>query len=384
MTAERLIAPDGTINNPVVVIEDGIIAGIAPRAQTELPPCRHLDFPGCVLAPAFFDVHMHGGAGHDVMEATPEAMSAVGNLLARNGIGAYLATTMTAPMDVILKSLEGIAKFIGSRDHGARPLGIHIEGPFLSHQKRGCHPTHLLQIPTVELFDRMWQASQGNIRLMTIAPELPNATEVIARAVSLGVRCSIGHSNAIADEAKAGVRAGASSATHCFNAMRNFDHKASGILGEVLSDDNLYAELICDGFHVDPAAVNIYWRCKGPERAILITDAMSAAGMPDGQYKLGEEDVVVVGGKCVLAGETRSDTLAGSTLTLNRGVKNFAAFTGAPIDQVAQLASRNPARMTGFDGEVGSLAVGRSADINVLNANNELVKSFLRGEPAGR
>lgn len=379
LTADRLVAPEETIENPVVTIEDGVIATITSRAAAELSPGRHLDFAGCTLAPALFDVHMHGGMGHDVMEATPEAISVVGHFLARNGVGSYLATTMTAHMDAILKSLAGIAKFIGSRDYGARPLGIHIEGPFLSPHKKGCHPEDLLQTPTLEAFERMWQASEGNIRLMTIAPELPNAPEVIAHATKLGVRCSLGHSNAVAAEAKAGFRAGAASATHTFNAMRAFDHRDPGLLGEVLTNDELYAELICDGLHVDPAAVSIWWRCKGPERAILITDAMSAAGMPDGVYKLAELDVRVTGGKAMID----ENTLAGSTLTLNRGVKNFAAFTGAPVEQAARLASRNPARMTGFDGETGSLAIGRAADITVLNASNEVVKTFLRGASVG-
>jgi N-acetylglucosamine-6-phosphate deacetylase len=380
LTAARLIAPEETIENPVVSIEDGLITGIASRTQAELPPGRHLDFAGCTLAPAFFDVHMHGGAGHDLMEATPEAFTAVGRLLARNGVGSYLATTMTAPVDSILKSLSGIAKFIRSRAHGARPLGIHMEGPFLSPHKKGCHPENLLQTPTVALFDRMWQASEGNIRLMTIAPELPNAPQVIAHAATLGVRSSIGHSNALAAEANAGVRAGAASATHTFNAMRTFDHRDSGILGEVLTNPNLFAELICDGFHVDPAAVDIWWRCKGPDRAILITDAMSAAGMPDGNYKLGTLDVHVKGGKAVID----ENTLAGSTLTLNRGVKNFVDFTGASLDQAARLATRNPARMTGLEAETGSLAKGRHADITVLSANNEVAETFLQGTPAGK
>lgn len=380
LTAARLVAPDEVIENPIVTIEDGVIRSIASRASAGLPPGHHLDFTGGTLVPALFDVHMHGGMDHDVMEATPEAFTAIGHFLARNGVGAYLATTMTAPVDAILKSLEGIVRFIGSRDYGARPLGIHVEGPFLSPHKRGCHPVDLLQTPTVALFDRMWQASEGNIRLMTIAPELPNAPEVIAHATSLGVRCSIGHSNAVTAEAKAGVRAGAASATHTFNAMRTFDHRGPGILGEVLTNDNLYAELICDGFHVEPAGVNIWWRCKGPDRAILITDAMSAAGMPDGNYKLGELVVSVKGGKA----EIDEHTLAGSTLTLNRGVKNFAAFTGASIEQAARLASRNPARMTGFEAETGSLVVGRAADITVLNASNEVVETFLHGTPVGK
>jgi len=377
LTAARLIAPEHIIDEPIVTIEDGIITSVDSRANTEFPAGDHRDFPHCTLTPAFFDVHMHGGMGHDIMEATPEAFRAVGQLLARNGVGAYLATTMTAPIDSILKSLSGIAKLINSREYGARPLGIHIEGPFLSPHKRGCHPTDLLQPPSIWLFDRMWQASEGHIRLMTIAPELHNAPEVIAHAATLGVRSSIGHSNAVASEAEAGVRAGAVSATHTFNAMRNFDHKSSGILGEVLTNEDLYAELICDGFHVDPAAVNIWWRCKGRARAILITDAMSAAGMPDGIYKLGELDVQVTGGKAVID----ENTLAGSTLTLNRGVKNFIDFTGVPIESAARLASRNPARMSGLESEVSSLAAGSSADITVLSPENEVVETYLHGNP---
>jgi N-acetylglucosamine-6-phosphate deacetylase len=376
VTADRLIAPEETIENPVVVIEDGVIASIASRAKKEVPAGQRLDFAGCTLAPAYFDVHIHGSAGHDVMEGTPEAFEAVGRFLARHGVGVYLPTTVTMPIDATLKSLEGMAKFVGSADHGARPLGIHIEGPFLSPHKKGAHPARLLLTPSVELFDRMWQASAGKIRLMTIAPELPNAIDVIARATSLGVRVSLGHSNADAAAAKAGVRAGAVTATHTYNAMRNFDHKASGLVGEVLTNEDLFAELICDGFHVDPAAVKIYWDCKGADRAILITDAMIAAGMPDGNYKLGELDVVVKDGKCVID----ENTLAGSTLTLDRGVKNFAEFTGAGIDEVSRLASRNPAKMTGFEKEAGSLAVGRVADITVLSAKNEVVETFLRGK----
>lgn len=380
LTADRLIAPDKTIEKPFVVIEDGAITKIASRAQGEIPPGRHVEFPGCTLAPAYVDVHTHGSAGHDVMEGTPEAFATIGGFMSRHGVGAYLPTTVTMRVDATLKSLEGMAKLVDRRDFGARPLGIHIEGPFLSPHKKGAHPERLLQTPSVKLFDRMWEASAGKIRLMTIAPELPSAIEVIERATGLGVRVSLGHSDADAAAAKAGIRAGAVSATHAFNAMRNFDHKASGLVGEVLTNDELFAELICDGFHVDPASVQIYWRCKGAERAILITDAMVAAGMPDGNYKLGELDVLVKGGKCILD----ENTLAGSTLTLDRGVRNFSEFTGAPIDEVSRLASRNPARMIGFESEVGSLAVGRVADVVVLSKAYEVVETLLRGKAVGK
>ncbi|HZD49230.1 MAG TPA: N-acetylglucosamine-6-phosphate deacetylase [Silvibacterium sp.] len=375
ITADRLITPDQSITNPIVVVEDGIIALMESRANMEESTGQRLDFLGCTLMPAFFDVHIHGSAGCDVMEGTPQAFATIGNFLARHGVGAFLATTVTAPIDVTLRSLEGMSAQIAANTEGATPLGIHIEGPFLSPHKKGAHPEHLLQTPSIELFDRMWQAAEGKIRLMTIAPELPDAEEVIRHATSLGVRVSLGHSNADTASARAGIRAGAVSATHTFNAMRQFDHRDPGLLGEVLSNDDLFAELICDGLHVHPDAVRIYWKSKGPDRAMLITDAMSAAGMPDGTYKLGELDVRVVDGVCVVG----EDTLAGSTLTLDRGVRNFGEFTGASIDDLSKLASRNPARMTGFESKAGSLAIGRVADITVLSADNEVVETILRG-----
>ncbi|MBV8630698.1 MAG: N-acetylglucosamine-6-phosphate deacetylase [Silvibacterium sp.] len=375
ITAARLITPEDSIEDPVVVIEGGVIAQIAPRSGADTRSGLRFDFPGCTLTPAFFDVHIHGSAGRDVMEGTREAFASIGEFLARHGVGSFLATTVTAPVDATLRSLEAMSTRIGANHDGARPLGIHIEGPFLSPHKKGAHPERLLQTPSVGLFDRIWQAAQGKIRLMTIAPELPGAEELIRHAVGFGVRVSLGHSNADTASARAGIQAGAASATHAFNAMRQFDHRDPGLLGEVLANDDLFAELICDGLHVHPDAVRIFWKAKGPERAMLITDAMSAAGMPDGMYKLGELDVRVMNGKCLIG----EGTLAGSTLTLDRGVRNFAEFTGANIEDVSQLVSRNPARMTGLEAEVGSLAVGRRADITVLSPKNEVVETILRG-----
>jgi N-acetylglucosamine-6-phosphate deacetylase len=378
ITADRLITSGQSIVNPLILVDDGRIVQMGSRSDTAAPSGKNLDFTGCTLVPAFFDIHIHGSGGCDVMEGTPLAFSTIGGFLARHGVGAFLATTVTAPIDLTLRSLEGMSALIGSDTEGARPLGIHLEGPFLSPHKKGAHPEHLLQEPSVELFDRMWQAAQGKIRLMTIAPEMRNAEELITHATKVGVRVSLGHSNADTAAARAGIRAGAVSATHTYNAMRQFDHRDPGLLGEVLSNDSLFAELVCDGLHVHPDAVRIYWRAKGPDRAMLITDAMSAAGMPDGNYKLGELDVRVVNGRCIIG----EGTLAGSTLTLDRAVRNFAEFTGASIDEVSRLVSKNPAQMTGFETEAGSLAVGHAADITVLSAKNEVVETILRGRPA--
>lgn len=379
ITADTLLTHNQVLSHPIVTIEDGVIAVIASRDSASLPEGKVLDFPGAMLVPAYLDVHIHGSGGSDVMEATAGALSTIGNFLAKHGVGSYLATTVSAPVDATLQSLSGLAALMGKEIPGAKPVGIHMEGPFISHAKRGAHAERDLIQPTVALFDRMWEASEGHIRLMTIAPELPGADEVIARAVALGVRVSLGHSNAGIEDAERGVRLGATSATHTFNAMRRFDHRDPGILGVVLNREELFAEMICDGLHVHPEVVRMFWKQKGADRAILITDAMSATGMPDGSYKLGELEVRVKNGKCIIG----EDTLAGSTLTLDRGVRNFAEFTGADLATAATLASRNPARMVGLDAQAGSLEAGRSADITVLSPKGEVVETILRGQRHG-
>jgi N-acetylglucosamine-6-phosphate deacetylase len=365
------------VERPVVVVEDGIIESLASQSHAELPAGRHVELPESTLIPALFDVHIHGSGGHDVMEATDTALNHIGSFLARRGVGAYCATTVTAPLDSLLRSLSGLAQLLRTPLDGARPVGIHLEGPFLSPHKRGAHAESQLLTPSVVLFDRLWQAAEGNIRIMTIAPELPGAEETIAHAAKLGVRVSLGHSDADARAARRGVLAGAVTATHTFNAMRRFDHRDPGLLGEVLTNDNLFAEIICDGLHVDPTIVRLFWKAKGPDRALLVTDAMAGTGMPDGSYWLGELEVRVKNGRAIIG----EDTLAGSTLTLDKAVRNFVNFSGASLAESVALATRNPARMTGLDAEIGTLAPGRSADIAVLSPGNEVAETLLAGEP---
>jgi N-acetylglucosamine-6-phosphate deacetylase len=379
ITAERLWDGSRLLALPVVVVEDGRIASISTRAAAQLPADAHqLDFPGATLGPAFFDVHIHGAKGHDIMEATPEALSAVTGFLASRGTGSFLPTTVTAPVDVTLRSLEGLAKLLAQPPVAghARPLGIHLEGPFLSHEKRGVHPPELLLAPDIALFDRFYEAAEGRVRLMTLAPELPGAAELAAHASARGVRISVGHSNANAQQTRAVITAGAVSATHTFNAMRPLDHREPGILGTVLTCDSLYAEMICDGVHTAPEIVKLWWRAKGPERALLMTDAMSAAGMPDGEYFLGGFAVQVANGKAMAGG-----VLAGSVLTLDRALANFIAFTGAPLEQALRLATVNPAAMTGLDNQAGSLAVGQQANLVAVDPAGKLISSVVNGQP---
>jgi N-acetylglucosamine-6-phosphate deacetylase len=377
LTAERLWDGTKLIDLPVVVIEDGRIASISTRAADEVPgEAQVLDFPGATLAPALFDVHIHGAKGHDVMEATPAALDAMGSFLASRGTGSYLATTMTAPLNAILWSLSGLAKLLERPAVAgrARPIGIHLEGPFLSHSKRGAQPAEHLLAPDIATFDRFFEAAEGHIRLMTLAPELPGAVELAAHATARGVRVSLGHSNATAAEARAAIAAGAASATHTFNAMRPLDHREPGILGTVLTCDTLFAEMICDGIHTAREIVKLWWRAKGPERAILMTDAMSAAGMPDGEYQLGGLAVQVANGKAMVG-----DVLAGSVLTLDRALANFVEFTGAPLEQALRLATVNPAAMTGLSDQAGSVAVGQPASLVAVDRAGKLVGSVVNG-----
>jgi N-acetylglucosamine-6-phosphate deacetylase len=379
ITAAHLITPTAWIESPVVVVEDGRILSLASRASTEAPAGRRLDFPDSILAPGFMDIHIHGGAGHDVMEADAAALPAIERHMVKHGVTSYLPTTVTAPEASILAALERLGKAIaGPPQPGrARPLGIHLEGPFISHVKRGVHPPESLREPSPEALDRFWQASGGAIRMMTVAPELPGAVATIGYAHSLGIHSSLGHSNATYHEARAGIAAGADHATHTFNAMRALDHREPGILGAVLSPEELTADIIVDGVHVDPAVVRLFLRAKGDERAILITDAISATGMPEGRYRLGSFVVEVKDGRCEYEGR-----LAGSVLTLDRAVRNVMTFAGWRLAQAVRLATLNPARLLGVHHQRGTLAPGLIADMVALTPDGNVHETILAGEIA--
>jgi N-acetylglucosamine-6-phosphate deacetylase len=379
IAARRLMGAGGVVEYPLVTVEDGRVSRIESLTASdhERVGATHR-FPEATLVPAYVDIHIHGCAGHDVMEATPEAIGAIGAYLASRGVGAYFPTTVTSPRDETMRSLAGLAVEIGRgsevRRHGATPLGIHLEGPFLSHSKRGVHTDALLEAPSIALFDRFWNAAEGKICLMTIAPELPGAAELIAHATALGVRCSMGHSDARVREAEAGFVAGARSATHTFNAMRTMDHREPGLAAYVLDKRSLFAEIICDGIHVDPLMVRLYFKAKDENRIILVTDGISATGMPDGTYRLGDMEVEVRDGRC-----TSNGTLAGSVLTLDRGVQNLMEFTGTGLTTAVAAASHNPSQLMGIDDNWGQLDVDRKANITVLSPAAEVIQTFLAG-----
>jgi N-acetylglucosamine-6-phosphate deacetylase len=379
-TAAALFTPTERIADALLLVEDGVIFEVASRVSRSIPTkARTVDLGDSILAPGLIDIHIHGGGGRDVMEPAPEALPTVEELLALHGVTSYYPTTVSAPLDNILGALERLAGSIESSSHSAdplraRPLGIHLEGPFLSHARRGVHPPESLMNPSPALFDRFWQASRGHIKLMTIAPELDQAQETIAEAVKKDVCVSLGHSDAPLGAARAAMAVGARHATHTFNAMRPLDHRDPGILGLVLTNSDLTADIIVDGVHVDPSVVELFIKLKGPDKAVLITDATSATGMPDGRYRLGSFELEVKDGRCLTGGK-----LAGSVLTMDRAVRNVMKFAGLELAQALRTATLNPATVVGISAQRGRLAPGANADFVALNANHEVIRTIIQG-----
>jgi len=379
LLARQLITPLYAIEDAALLMEDGVITAVGKRDAVHIPANSSvIDFGDAVLAPGLVDIHIHGGAGHDVMEGSDASLAAIERLIAKHGVTSYCPTTVTAPIDATLRSLNALGKAVANTTAGdgtrARPLGIHLEGPFLSHAKRGVHPPTLLQPASCELFDRMWQASSGRISVLTIAPEIDGAIDLIAEASRRGVVASLGHSDAEMSQAQAAIYAGARHATHTFNAMRPLDHRNPGLLGAVLTDNVVTADIIVDGVHVAPAVVDLFIRAKGLDRAVLITDAISATGMPDGTYKLGELEVQVRDGRCESGGR-----LAGSVLTLDRAVRNTTQFASLRLQDAIRMATLNPARVLDVEQRKGTLSVGADADITVFSPAGEVIRTIVGG-----
>ena len=411
LTAAQALTPLETIADAVVLIEDLIIRAVGPRSEIAIPPAaRTVDLGEKILAPGFVDVHIHGAAGRDVMEATPEALEAVAAFVLRHGTTSFIPTTLSAPPEALLPSLEGLGKTIRawgksrSGSHGtiavpwavasgpasttllAEPLGIHLEGPFLSVDCRGVHPREHLQPPSLALFDQMLAAADGSVRILTLAPELDGAAELQAAAIEKGVRVAIGHSNASYEQAIRAVDAGAAHAVHVFNAMRPFAHRDPGILGAILTDDRILAEVIADGVHVAAPALRLLLRSKTPSRIALVTDGVSATGMPPGMHRLGGLEILVAEvpsseapGTGQFVCRNHEGKLAGSVLTQDRAVQNMIRLAGVTLREAVLMASYVPAQMAGVAGRKGTLRPGADADLIVLHPDGTVAGAMVGG-----
>lgn len=363
--------------NRAVVVENGHFAALisADMAKHHLP-AKHIE---CSkehrMLPGLIDLHVHGADNADVMDGSVEAMQILSAALARDGITGFLATTMTAKTKVIERVLSMIAK---AADHlkGAALLGVHLEGPFIAKKKAGAQHGKYASLPDEALFTN-WQNLSGNrIRIVTLAPELEGALNFIKMLRKNNVIASIGHTFASYHEVMAAIEAGATGATHLFNAMRGIHQREPGGALALLLSDNVIAELIADSLHLDPAMLELAYRVKSAERLVLISDAMRAKGMQDGEYDLGGQMVTVESGCARLA----DGTLAGSTLSLTQAIKYMADSTRASLEEAVHMATYVPARILGIETRKGSIEVGKDADLTILNSNFECLYTMREGK----
>ena len=380
--ADRALTPLEEIRDAVVVVEDGKIAAIGRRGEVRVPPgAREHSARGMAVVPGFVDVHIHGAGGHDVMEGTEDALEAVAATVARHGTTALVATTVTASEERICRGAEGIARYIRAqqdRPPKAAPLaeilGVHFEGPFISPERRGVHPAEWIVPPSVAVLRRFLQAAHGAARILTLAPELPGALDLVEVAREVGLVVAVGHTDATYAVACAAIEKGVRHAVHVFNAMRPFSHRETGVLGAVLTAPEVTAELIADGVHVDPPAMRLLLAAKGAERILLVSDGTAATGMPDGKYRAGALELIVAGGVC----RNVEGKLAGSTLTLDRALRNVVAL-GVPLGDALRMVTLNPARLLGFEQSKGVLRPGADADLVLLNADLAVAAVMTRG-----
>ncbi|MBT2569786.1 N-acetylglucosamine-6-phosphate deacetylase [Planococcus sp. ISL-110] len=356
-----------------LLVEDGKISHAAEKIDSKADIHIDATCKNWTAFPGFIDVHIHGAAGHDVMDATPEALNSLASTLPKEGTTSFLATTMTQSDNAISAALQNIQKF-QAQEGQAEMLGVHLEGPFISSKRAGAQPIEHIAVASYPLF-RKWQKLSGSqIRLVTLAPETKNGMLFIKRLIGDGVIASIGHSDASLEEVQAAVRSGASHVTHLYNQMSPFHHRNPGVVGAALMEEGLTAEVIVDFIHSHPTSVELAFRQKGAERLLLITDAMRAKGLPPGVYDLGGKDVQVTHRDARLA----NGTLAGSVLTMDRAVRNIQSITGCSLNELVAMTSANAAKELGLANK-GKLEAGADADVAILDENFTVQMTICKG-----
>ncbi len=376
----KVLTPFGLIENGVIAVSGATISYAGERKDLPSVYAEWLTVPteeNGLLIPGFVDVHVHGGAGHDFMDSDRETLDAITRFHSSQGTTTMLATTMTAPKSDIDNVLREVNAYRSEDMPFAQLAGVHLEGPFISPQWPGAqNPAHIV-LPTVSWLEEWEQQYPDLIRQVTLAPEREGALEVISWLRDKGITPALGHTDATYDQVIAAVEAGLSQAVHAFNAMTPVHHRKPGTAGAVLGDQRIAAELIADGIHVHPAVMSILARMKTSSNLILITDAMSAAGLGDGEYTLGDQPVNVSGGIATL--KNNDGALAGSTLTMIRGFRNLIADVGLTLEEASQAASLNPAISLGLEQQIGTLESGKHADILLLDADLNLRNVWVKG-----
>lgn len=333
---------------------------------------------GAVVLPGFIDPHIHGAGGADAMDGTAAALATISETVAREGTTSFLATTMTESGEAILRALTAVRDC--RETPGARLLGVHLEGPFISETYAGAQPREYIAAPDIDVFDRYQAASGGRIRIVTVAPEVPGADALIRHLAETGVVPSVGHSAAGVADVRRAIACGARSVTHTYNAQSPFRHREIGVAGSALLYDELNCELIADGIHVSPEAIRLLVKNKPRGKMTLITDAMRAKGCPDGVSELGGQTVYVKNGEARLA----DGTLAGSVLRMNDAVRRMVQVIGLPLTDAVDMATKNTAALLGISDSCGEIACGKRADFTVLDPDFGVLLTVVGGREVYR
>jgi len=369
--AGQILTPLDSVAPGVIIVENGRIKSVEPDQGQPLDGYEIIQVPECTLGPGLIDVHTHGIGGLQIFDGRVEDLELMSQEYARHGVTGFL-TGVAGSSEPIQ---EGLTAASQSDPTGAELLGIHLEGPFINPARPGAFPPESIVPPNLTLLKKYIELATGKIRLITLAPELDGALDLVRFARQAGVICSAGHTQATWDEMMAAIDAGISHVTHTFNAMPALNHRLPGILGAALSDNRLMVEIIADGIHVHPAVIKMLLRCKGVQRVIAISDSIAAAGMPDGKYEFEGLDVTVANGSARL----NDGTLAGSISTLEKGLINLVHFGGISLADAFRIASHNPAIELGLSDRKGNLKSGMDADIICVDKNLVLQWTMARG-----
>ena len=377
LSGARVVTPDSRTEPADVLIEDGRITNVGPDLSAD--GAKTVDLSGHVIAPGFIDVHVHGGGGHPLITPNPGEIEAYSRWAVSQGVTSFLATVCATTPDAALDCLTACANAREATD-GAALLGVNLEGPFVSPERRGALPPSWAATPDIDTFRRLLAASGGKLRLMTVAPELPGATEVIREALSAGVRVSVGHTDATYEVSRDAFAAGASHVTHAFNAMRPFHHREPGPLGAALEAEDVTVEVIADGVHLHPATVRTLVSAFGAERIALITDGVTPAGLDNGTFRIGDVEARLKDGGMRLP----DGTIAGSVATMADVVRNVVRWGIADLAAATTMASATPARALGLGERKGRIAPGYDADFVALTADLSVAATWVAGQLAFR
>lgn len=361
----------------IVVSEEGKIEYVGPMDTAPRADGLQLDMRGRIVIPGMIDVHVHGGhgIGFGKLDTLGEDLEAYSKWVVETGVTGFFLSVASSSGDSLVEVIKGYVKLLEKGAAGAEALGLHLEGPFLSKEKKGAFDPAWLREPDFAEAEAFLDAGQGWIRQMTLAPELPGADEIASMYRRAGVVVALGHTNAEFERAQSALRQDFTHITHTYNAQRGFHHREPGVFGAVLTSDEVTAELIADTIHVHPGAMKTLVRCLGTDRVVLITDAIIGAGLPDGEYESVEFTVTIRDGRVTL----EDGTLAGSAALLNHCVRNVHEVVGVPLDQAVKMASLNPARAMGFSNRLGSLAKGKDASLVVIDDQVNVYLTMVEG-----